>query len=212
MVSAPYARKNGGKTKIAVRAIKAYISKSILPIAWAVTYIYLYRTRRRMARPANARTDTQTGGRTRRSTDRRADGHAEARMQTQAPDGARTLNIRACSAWVEKSSRRVLRLDERTRTFEVYSIHVLLFFNGCPHGTKTQVERDPVLKPRPYLSRISNNASRLLVCNREVERDPVLKPRPVEQYYERVGRNRCKKSTRSEVRTYVCDLVCMRAM
>ena len=27
-----------------------------------------------------------------------------------------------------------------------------------------------------YLSRISNSASRLLVCNREVERDPVLKP------------------------------------
>ena len=44
-------------------------------------YIYLYRTRRRtarMARPANARTDTQTGGRTRRSTD----GHAEAQTQT----------------------------------------------------------------------------------------------------------------------------------
>ena len=78
------------------------------------------------------RTDTQKHGRTRR----RADGHAEARTQThgrrsmdadartqtQAPDGARTLNIRACSAWVEKSSRRVLRLDERTRTFEVYYI------------------------------------------------------------------------------------------
>ena len=47
---------------------------------------------------------------------------ADARTQTQAPDGARTLNIRACSAWVEKSSRRVLRLDERTRTFEVYYI------------------------------------------------------------------------------------------
>ena len=29
---------------------------------------------------------------------------------------------------------------------------------------------------RMYLSRISNSASRLLVCNREVERDPVLKP------------------------------------
>ena len=44
-----------------------------------------------------------------------------------------------------------------------------------------------------YLSRISNSASHLLVCNREVERDPVLKPWPVEQYYERVGRNRSKK-------------------
>ena len=46
---------------------------------------------------------------------------------------------------------------------------------------------------RRYLSRISNSASRLLMCNREVERDSVLKPLPVEQYYERVGRNRSKK-------------------
>ena len=44
-----------------------------------------------------------------------------------------------------------------------------------------------------YLSRISNSASRLLVCNREVEGDPVLKSLPVEHYYERVGRNRSKK-------------------
>ena len=95
----------------------------------------MYRTRRRtarMARPANTRTDTQTGGRTHRSTDGYADGRtdtqkhgrrrtdADARTQTQAPDGARTLNIHACSAWVEKSSRRVLRLDERARTFEMY--------------------------------------------------------------------------------------------
>ena len=87
------------------------------------------RTHRRADGHAEARTDTQTGERTRR----RANGHAEARMQTQthgcrrrstdadgdtrtqtqAPDGAQTLNIRACSEWVEKSSRR-------TRTFEVY--------------------------------------------------------------------------------------------
>ena len=104
-------------------------------------YIYLYPTRRRMARPANTRTDTQTGGRTRRSTDGHADGRtdmqkhgrrrrrrstdadADALTQTQAPDGARTLNICACSAWVEKSSRRRTRLDERTRTFEVYYIY-----------------------------------------------------------------------------------------
>ena len=82
-------------------------------------YIYLYRTRRRtsrMARPANAQTDTQIGGRTRRRADKHTDGHAEARTQTQAPYGARTLNIRACSAWVEKSSRR------STRTFEMYYI------------------------------------------------------------------------------------------
>ena len=45
-------------------------------------YIYLYWTRRRtarMAQLANARTDTQTGGRTRRSTD----GHADGQMDTQ---------------------------------------------------------------------------------------------------------------------------------
>ena len=85
-----------------------------------------------------ARTDTQMGGLTRRSTDadadartqtqkhgcrrRSTDADAEARTQTQASDGARTLNIRAYSAWVEKSSRRVLHLDEHTRTFEVYYI------------------------------------------------------------------------------------------
>ena len=128
MVSAPYARKNGGKTKIAVCAVKAYISKSILPIAWTVTYIYLYRTRRRTTcKRTDRRTDTQKHERTRRrATDtqkhgrRRTDADAEARMQTQVPDGARTLNIRACSALVEKSSRRRTRLDERTRTFEVY--------------------------------------------------------------------------------------------
>ena len=40
-------------------------------------YIYLYPTRRRTARPANTRTDTQTGGRTRRSTDRHADGRTD---------------------------------------------------------------------------------------------------------------------------------------
>ena len=56
-----------------------------------------------------------------------------------------------------------------------------------------------------YLSRISNSASRLLVCNREVERDPVLKPLPVEQYYERVGRNRSKKVREAKC---VIELVC----
>ena len=75
--------KNGGKTKIAVRAVKAYISKSILPIAWTVTYIYIC-TGPADARPAwpdlqtHGRTDTQKHGRTRR----RADGHAEAWTQT----------------------------------------------------------------------------------------------------------------------------------
>ena len=92
---------------------------------------------------AEARTDTQRHGRTRRSTDadadtrtqtqkhgrRRtdADADADARTQSQAPDGAGTLNICACSAWVEKSSRRVLHLDERTRTFEVYYTSFFFF-------------------------------------------------------------------------------------
>ena len=57
---------------------------------------------------------------------------------------------------------------------------------------------------RMYLSWISNSASRLLVCNREVECDPVLKPLPVEQYYERVGRNRNKK-VREAKYMYICD-------
>ena len=78
------------------------------------------RTRRRADGHAEARTQTQTHGCRRRSTDADAD----ARTQTQAPDGARTLNICACSAWVEKSSRRILRLDECTRTFEVYYTYV----------------------------------------------------------------------------------------
>ena len=84
--------KTGGKTKIAVRAIIDIISMvPSRPISRnqfcrsrgrSHNYIYLYRTRRRtarMARPANARTDTQMGGRTRRSTDADAD----ARTQTQ---------------------------------------------------------------------------------------------------------------------------------
>ena len=139
MVSAPYARKNGEKTKIAVRAVKAYISKSILPIAWTVTYIYICtgpadtrpawpdlqthgRTHRWADGHAEARTDTQTGGRTRRSTDADARTQKHGRRRTDADASTRTLNICACSTWVEKSSRRVLRLDERTRTFEVYYI------------------------------------------------------------------------------------------
>ena len=42
-----------------------------------------------------------------------------------------TLNIRASSAWVEKSSRHVLRLDERTRTFEVYYNYIGIFRAKC---------------------------------------------------------------------------------
>ena len=96
MISAPYARKNGGKTKIAVRAVKAYISKSILPIAWTVTYIIFVPdpqthgphgpTCKCTDGHTDGRTDTQKHGRTRR----RADGHAEVRMQTQKHRRRRT--------------------------------------------------------------------------------------------------------------------------
>ena len=139
MVSAPYARKNG-KNQLKLPFIPSRPTSRnqfCRSRGRSHKYIYLYPTRRRTARPANARTDTQTGGRTRRSTDRHADGRtdtqkhgqtrrstdADAEARTQAPDGARTLNIYACSAWVEKTSRRVLRLDERTRTFEVYYMY-----------------------------------------------------------------------------------------
>ena len=60
---------------------------------WRI-YIYLYRTRRRMARPANARTDTQTGGRTRRSTD----GHADGWTDTQK-HGRRRTDADASARW-----------------------------------------------------------------------------------------------------------------
>ena len=133
------------KTKIAVRAVKAYISKSILPIVWTVKYIIIIfvpdpQTHGPTCKHTDGHTDGRTDTQKHERTRRRVDGHAEARTQThgrrrtdaearkqthartqmQAPDGARTLNIRACSAWLEKSSRHVLRLDERTRTFEVY--------------------------------------------------------------------------------------------
>ena len=143
--------KNGEKTKIAVRAVKAYISRNQFCRSRGRSHtVYIFvpdpqmhsphgptckrtdghtdgrmdmqkhgRTCRRADGHAEAWTQMQTHGRRRRSTD------ADARTQTQAPDGARTLNIHACSAWVEKSSRRILRLDERTRTFEVYYIYVI---------------------------------------------------------------------------------------
>ena len=156
MVSAPYARKNG-KNQLKLPFIPSRPTSRnqfCRSRGRSHKYIYLYPTRRRTARPANARTDTQDGRtdtQKHRPTRRWADGHAEARMQTQkhgrtrrstdadaeartqtqAPDGARTLNIYACSAWVEKSSRRVLRLDERTRTFEVYYIYIYIYIYKC---------------------------------------------------------------------------------
>ena len=80
---------------------------------------------------------TQTGGRTRRSTDADAD----ARTQTQT-HGRRRTDADASARWrtdatyscvqcvggkivLVRSSRRRTRLDERTRTFEVYYMYIL---------------------------------------------------------------------------------------
>ena len=135
MVSAPYVRKNGGKNK----NCRSCRQGLYLEINFAdrvdglsghiIIYIFVPDpqthgphgpTCKRTDGHTDGRTDTQKHGRTRR----RADGNAEADARTQTPDGARTLNIRASSAWVEKSSRRILRLDERTRTFEVYYMYM----------------------------------------------------------------------------------------
>ena len=70
-------------------------------------YIYLYRTRRRtahMARPANARTDTQTGGRTRRSTD--ADADARTQTQTRTHGCRRRSTDADADARTQKHGRR----------------------------------------------------------------------------------------------------------
>ena len=59
MVSAPYERKNDKTIKVAVRAVKAHISKSILPTygrfsrARSHIYIYIFQAVRR-ARAVNA--------------------------------------------------------------------------------------------------------------------------------------------------------------
>ena len=101
------------------------------------------RTHRRADGHSEAQTDTQTGGRTRRSTDadaqmqtqkhgrrrRRMDADTSTRWRTDADASTRwrtDAKFRACSAWVEKSSRRILHLDERTRSFEVYYAVLLL--------------------------------------------------------------------------------------
>ena len=145
MVSAPYARKNGeNQLKLPFVPSKPTSRNQFYRSRGRSHKIYIFVPDPQTHGPTCKRTDGHTDGRTdtqkHRPTRRRADGHAEARTQTQgrgrarrgtdadaeartqtqAPDGARTLNIYACSAWVEKSSRRVLRLDERTRTFEVY--------------------------------------------------------------------------------------------
>ena len=91
-------------------------------------YIYLYRTRRRtarMARPANARTDTQMGGRTRRSTDRHASGrtdtqkhgrrrkHPDAKYSCVQCVGGKIFQTRPASGRTRKDLRDVLYLIVR---------------------------------------------------------------------------------------------------
>ena len=154
MVSAHYARKNGGKTKIAVRAVKAYIYLEINFADRLDGHIIIYIcTGPADAWPAwpdlQTHGRTQTGGWTRRSRHRSTDAdartqkHGHGRRRTDADASARWRTnakyscvqcvggkivqtqdaqgpSRACSAWVEKSSRRVLRLNECTRTFKVY--------------------------------------------------------------------------------------------
>ena len=96
MVSAPYARKNGENQLklpfVPSRPTPTSRNQFCRSRGRSHKYIYLYPTRRRTARPANARTDTQTGGRARRSRDRHADGRTDtqkhgrrrrARMDTQ---------------------------------------------------------------------------------------------------------------------------------
>ena len=68
---------------------------------------------------AGAQTNMHADGRTRRCMDgetqahrrtrRRTDRHTGARLQMQASDDVRTLNMHACSVWVENSSRLILR-------------------------------------------------------------------------------------------------------
>ena len=97
MVSAPYARKNGkNQLKLPFVPSRPTSRNQICRSRGrSHKYIYLYPTRRRTARPANARTDLQTGGRTRRSTDRHADGptdtqkHGRRRRSTDADASAR---------------------------------------------------------------------------------------------------------------------------
>ena len=104
MVSAPYARKNREKTKIAVRAVKAYISKSILPtyvrFSRGRSHIYIFvpdpqthgphgPTCKRTDGHTDGWTDTQKHGQTRRRADGHAEGQTHRRRCTDADASAR---------------------------------------------------------------------------------------------------------------------------
>ena len=71
------------------------------------------RERMRTDADEDARTQTQTHRRRRRRTD--ADSDAQTCMQTQT-----NANLRTCRAWAGESSRCVLPLNGRSRTFEMY--------------------------------------------------------------------------------------------
>ena len=71
------------------------------------------RERMRTDADEDARMQTQMHGRRRR----RMDADSDARTCTQTQTNA---NLRACRAWVGESSRRVLPLNGRSRTFEMY--------------------------------------------------------------------------------------------
>ena len=113
MVSAPYARKNVEKLKLPFVPSRPTSRNQFCPSRGrSHKYIYLYPTRRRtarMARPANARTDTQTGGRTRRSTD----GHADGRTDTQKHRRRRTDADAEARTQTQMHGRRHKRPDAK---------------------------------------------------------------------------------------------------
>ena len=87
------------KTKIAVRAVKAYISKSILPIVWTVKYIIIIfvpdpQTHGPTCKCTDGHTDGRTDTQKHERTRRRVDGHAEARTQMH---GRRSTEADTCT-------------------------------------------------------------------------------------------------------------------
>ena len=75
------------------------------------------------SRPANARTDTQTGGRTRRSTD----GHAEARTDTQTGGRTRRSSDADARTQTQKHGRRRRRTDAEAKIiiYNYVTVHAI---------------------------------------------------------------------------------------
>ena len=82
----------------------------------------------------------------------------------------RKKNSRACRLM----KMEVKRLLNGPRTDAEWTVHGPFRFTYV--RTTRVLQLNFMRVQRMYLSRISNRASRLLVCNREVERDSVLKP------------------------------------